>query len=163
MSEEPAGTGRAGGQAPPRQSAAGPFAEAHPGRDQSGSSQSRPARSLEENAGWGSVSTPAPDWAVAPSPAEPVAAAKVAVASASVRTPQAPDAPGAGARAVRESLGAARRAGTTASTTGEIPAAASTDDSAVSEDDEDIEVSSDVGRAVIEKVLGGRVIAETED
>jgi DNA polymerase-3 subunit gamma/tau len=33
----------------------------------------------------------------------------------------------------------------------------------VSEDDEDIEVSTDVGRSVIEKVLGGRFISETDD
>jgi DNA polymerase-3 subunit gamma/tau len=38
-----------------------------------------------------------------------------------------------------------------------------TDDSAVSDDDEDIEQSGDVGRAVIEKVLGGRVVQELED
>jgi DNA polymerase-3 subunit gamma/tau len=38
-----------------------------------------------------------------------------------------------------------------------------TDDSAVSDDDEDIEQSGDVGRAVIEKVLGGRVVRELED
>jgi DNA polymerase-3 subunit gamma/tau len=37
-----------------------------------------------------------------------------------------------------------------------------TDDSAVSADDEDIEQSGDVGRAVIEKVLGGRVVQELE-
>jgi DNA polymerase-3 subunit gamma/tau len=38
-----------------------------------------------------------------------------------------------------------------------------TDDSAVSEDDEDIELSSDVGRTVVEKILGGRVIAERDE
>ena len=38
-----------------------------------------------------------------------------------------------------------------------------TDDSAVSDDDEDIEQSGDVGRTVIEKVLGGRVVSETTD
>ena len=38
-----------------------------------------------------------------------------------------------------------------------------TDDSAVSADDEDIEQSGDVGRAVIEKVLGGRLLQESED
>jgi DNA polymerase-3 subunit gamma/tau len=43
------------------------------------------------------------------------------------------------------------------------PVAPVTDDSAVSDDDEDIEQSGDVGRAVIEKVLGGRVVSETTD
>ena len=43
------------------------------------------------------------------------------------------------------------------------PAAPVTDDSAVSDDDEDIEQSGDVGRTVIEKVLGGRVVSETTD
>ena len=38
-----------------------------------------------------------------------------------------------------------------------------TDDSAVSDDDEVIEQSGDVGRSVIEKVLGGRVVSETTD
>ena len=36
-------------------------------------------------------------------------------------------------------------------------------DAAVSEDDEDIELSGDVGRSVVEKVLGGQVISESED
>lgn len=66
---------------------------------------------------------------------------------------------------MRESLDAARRSTPSESVAG--PAAAPsrplTDDSAVSEDDEDIEVSTDVGRAVIEKVLGGRVISELEE
>jgi DNA polymerase-3 subunit gamma/tau len=43
------------------------------------------------------------------------------------------------------------------------PRRAVTDDSAVSEDDEDIEQSGDVGRAVIERVLGGRVLSESDD
>ena len=43
------------------------------------------------------------------------------------------------------------------------PTAPVTDDSAVSDDDEDIEQSGDVGRTVIEKVLGGRVVSETTD
>jgi DNA polymerase-3 subunit gamma/tau len=33
----------------------------------------------------------------------------------------------------------------------------------VSADDEDIEVSGDVGRTVIERVLGGRVIRELDE
>ncbi|MDN5790258.1 MAG: DNA polymerase III subunit gamma and tau [Micrococcales bacterium] len=38
-----------------------------------------------------------------------------------------------------------------------------TGDSAVSDDDEDIELSGDVGRGVIESILGGRVITELPD
>ena len=70
-------------------------------------------RSIEDNAGWGSVSTPAPEWAAQ-------------------------------------------------DTRGDVRRAPSTDDS-VSEDDEDVELSGDVGRSVIEKVLGGRVISESAD
>ena len=70
-------------------------------------------RSLEDNAGWGSVTAPAPEWA--------------AHDTRGVATPSP-----------------------------------STDDS-VSADDEDVELSGDVGRSVIEKVLGGRVISESAD
>jgi DNA polymerase-3 subunit gamma/tau len=127
---------------------------------QQGSNRSNVSRSLEDNAGWGSVSAPAPDWATAPGPA-PVTDTVSAGRSASVEpsaSPSVGSATGSGASAVRESLGAARREGPTGSAAG--PA---TDDSAVSDDDEDIEVSSDVGRAVIEKVLGGRVISELNE
>lgn len=169
-------------------------------------------RSLENNAGWGSVSAPAPDWATGPAGGtestpptpEPQAPAPQALApqapapQSSALPPSAPQAPapqepasspmpraaGAsassepagtdpaptqtavhGARGVRESLDAARRAGngTAAAEAGAAPARPTTDDSAVSEDDEDIELSNDVGRSVIEKVLGGRVIAETDE
>lgn len=114
-------------------------------------------RSLEDNAGWGSVTAPAPEWATAPS--APVAPA---AAGGGGQTPRGST---KGASAVRESLDAARRSAPTESRAAS-PAAPSrplTDDSAVSEDDEDIEVSTDVGRAVIEKVLGGRVISEFEE
>jgi DNA polymerase-3 subunit gamma/tau len=64
----------------------------------------------------------------------------------------------AGASAVRASLDAARRS--PQPVVAEATPRAFTDDSAVSRDDEVIEVSTDVGRAVIEKVLGGRVLQE---
>jgi DNA polymerase-3 subunit gamma/tau len=67
-----------------------------------------------------------------------------------------------GASAVRASLDAARRSPHVGAAT-EAPPRSLTDDSAVSRDDEVIEVSTDVGRAVIEKVLGGRVVQELDD
>ncbi|WP_353508067.1 DNA polymerase III subunit gamma and tau [Intrasporangium sp.] len=97
-------------------------------------------RSLEDNAGWGSATAAAPDWATSAAP---------------------PAAPGAGA--VRESLDAARRGASGRSGGGADDASSVTDDAGVSDDDEDIELSGDVGRSVIEKVLGGRVISESEE
>uniref|UniRef100_UPI002939A7BE DNA polymerase III subunit gamma and tau n=1 Tax=Intrasporangium sp. TaxID=1925024 RepID=UPI002939A7BE len=149
-------------------------------------------RSLEDNAGWGSVSAPAPDWATSPEPEESsgppvnrraadvpdapggqsrqVAGAgepgsapdpsSAAATPAGTRSPSTSETSPRGAGVVRESLGAARRGVVTAASG---PTAPTTDDTAVSDDDEDIELSGDVGRSVIEKVLGGRVIAETED
>jgi DNA polymerase-3 subunit gamma/tau len=69
-----------------------------------------------------------------------------------------------GASAVRQSIAEAR-AGSVGSIHAGPDAARRpvTDDSAVSDDDEDIEQSGDVGRAVIEKVLGGRVVLESDD
>lgn len=160
-------------------------------------------RSLETNAGWGSVNTPAPDWASAASSPPPDFAAPASAAPAAPTPPVSPArssgaaaapsntastapsggaattsataAPTAqasrGANAVREAMGAARR-GAGAAASGESqaggsaqagPAGLTMDDSAVSDDDEDIEVSTDVGRGVIESVLGGKVIAETDD
>ncbi|HHU10983.1 MAG TPA: hypothetical protein GXZ60_13370 [Intrasporangiaceae bacterium] len=37
------------------------------------------------------------------------------------------------------------------------------DPDAISDDDEDIEASGEVGRAVVERLLGGTVISEDED
>ncbi len=102
-------------------------------------------RSLEDNAGWASVTSPAPEWAAAPDPPS---------ASTATASP--------GANAVRESLGAARR-GAAQDARSDATPAPSTDDSVVSQDDEDVELSGDVGRSVIEKVLGGRVISESAD
>jgi DNA polymerase-3 subunit gamma/tau len=68
-----------------------------------------------------------------------------------------------GASAVRESLDAARRTAPTAARDEPVTAGPYTDDAAVSADDDDVEVSTDVGRSVIEKVLGGRVISESND
>jgi DNA polymerase III subunit gamma/tau len=123
-------------------------------------------RSLQDNAGWGSPSGPAPDWATAPV-GSPVAAAALDTAVPGSSRAR-------GASAVRESFAAARSAtarraaGAGAGPTGSQPpeaarAVAATDDSAVSDDDEDIEQSGDVGRTVVEKVLGGRVLSETTD
>jgi len=112
-------------------------------------------RSLEDNAGWGSVTTPAPDWATAPP----------ALAQPASTDGEAPRGALRGASVVRESLDAARRSAPAESRAASTaaPTRSVTDDSAVSDDDEDIEVSTDVGRAVIEKVLGGRVISELEE
>ena len=63
---------------------------------------------------------------------------------------------------MRESLDAAREGRLPTLRSG-LLTAPFTDDAAVSEDDEDVELSGDVGRSVVEKVLGGRVISESED
>jgi DNA polymerase-3 subunit gamma/tau len=65
---------------------------------------------------------------------------------------------------VRQSFAQARsRSSAARPSDDEQPRQPVTDDSAVSDDDEDIEQSGDVGRAVIEKVLGGRVLQELDD
>jgi DNA polymerase-3 subunit gamma/tau len=65
---------------------------------------------------------------------------------------------------VRESFAQARsRSASSRSSDDDEPRQPVTHDSAVSDDDEDIEQSNDIGRAVIEKVLGGRVVQELED
>jgi DNA polymerase-3 subunit gamma/tau len=157
------------------------------------------ARSLQDNAGWGSPAGPAPDWATATT--APAAPAGSATPSGSASVPGAGGGPSGqptaggpgsmtaasggsaepgsaadarharGASAVRESFAAARSASARRDVAGGAghgpdaagPAAPVTDDSAVSDDDEDIEQSGDVGRTVIEKVLGGRVVSETTD
>jgi DNA polymerase-3 subunit gamma/tau len=71
-----------------------------------------------------------------------------------------------GASAARAAFAEARSASARRATNGadDEPAPAPlTDDSAVSDDDEDIVVSGDIGRSVIEKVLGGRVVQEIEE
>jgi DNA polymerase III subunit gamma/tau len=139
-------------------------------------------RSLEDNAGWGSATGPAPDWATGPDSGTGSASAAAPPAS----DPQGASATGSplgsgsgrgddsappptasalrGASAVRQSFAQARSR-SSASRTGDEdqPPPPVTDDSAVSDDDEDIEQSGDVGRAVIEKVLGGRVVQELDD
>ena len=148
------------------------------------------SRSLQDNAGWGSPAGPAPDWATAtaaptgvlsaPAPAT-VGEASGAALPAAVPSTTATGSGGAssgadarharGASAVRESFAAARSAsarregagGTSHGHDATAPATPVTDDSAVSDDDEVIDQSGDVGRAVIEKVLGGRVVSETTD
>ncbi|GAA2496861.1 DNA polymerase III subunit gamma and tau [Terrabacter carboxydivorans] len=126
-------------------------------------------RSLQDNAGWGSATGPAPDWATGPSTAAPAAASGGATAAAAPGAgsapPEAPtDSAVRGASAVRQSFAQARsRAGDARSADDDQPRQPVTDDSAVSDDDEDIEQSGDVGRSVIEKVLGGRVVQELEN
>jgi DNA polymerase-3 subunit gamma/tau len=142
-----------------------------------GLSPAASGRPLEDNAGWGSVSAPAPDWATAgpePSVQRPTAGGTDTMVRAtgtgrpaSASGEQASDAPAPtstavrGASAVRASFAQARSAPLRAE---DGPARAPlTDDSAVSDDDEDIEQSGDVGRTVIEKILGGRVVSERDD
>ncbi|GAB3056913.1 DNA polymerase III subunit gamma and tau [Intrasporangium mesophilum] len=140
------------------------------------------SRSHYDNAGWGSVSGPAPDWATGPAPDAEAPVGSASTVSPAGETASAATGPGAasrqsptratgsptaaakrGAKAVRESIAQART-GAAAGPSGAEPRAAElTDDSAVSADDEDIEVSGDVGRAVVERVLGGRVIQELDD
>ena len=135
-------------------------------------------RSLEDNAGWGSATGPAPDWATAPAGESPapgasgaaaqtagpaVGATGSAAAGASAGGDVPTDTAVRGASAVRQSFAQARsRAGGSRPTDDDQPRQPVTDDSAVSDDDEDIEQSGDVGRSVIEKVLGGRVVQELE-
>ena len=129
-------------------------------------------RSLEDNAGWGSATGPAPDWATGPA-GESTASGPAGTAAAAAPTSAVASAPAGGdvpthsavrgASAVRQSFAQARsRAGGSRPTDDDQPRQPVTDDSAVSADDEDIEQSGDVGRAVIEKVLGGRVVQELE-
>ncbi|WP_330476009.1 DNA polymerase III subunit gamma and tau [Terrabacter sp. C0L_2] len=130
-------------------------------------------RSLQDNAGWGSATGPAPDWATGPTSGAPAAAPAVAQSpvqsgAASSAAPTGGDVPTdsavRGASAVRQSFAQARsRAGGARPSDDDQPRQPVTDDSAVSADDEDIEQSGDVGRSVIEKVLGGRVVQELEN
>lgn len=138
-------------------------------------------RSLEDNGGWGSPAGPAPDWATGPGGAAPAFAGAPSaghIPSASGTATSAGSGSGGGdggapaptasalrgASAVRESFAQARsRSSATRTGDEDQPRPPLTDDSAVSHDDEDIEQSGDVGRAVIEKVLGGRVVQELDD
>ena len=125
-------------------------------------------RSLQDNAGWGSATGPAPDWATGPSAAAPAAASGGAPAgaapTAASSTTEAPtDSAVRGASAVRQSFAQARSRAGGPRSADDQPRQPVTDDSAVSDDDEDIEQSGDVGRSVIEKVLGGRVVQELEN
>jgi DNA polymerase-3 subunit gamma/tau len=142
--------------------------------------------SLQHNGGWGSSTDTAPDWASAAprtaapewataapavtgtSPTSTVTAARpagaVTTSEASTGGPSADEPPAVavrGASAVRQSFAQARSGSVQRDPGG--PRRGTTDDSAVSEDDEDIEQSGDVGRAVIEKVLGGRVVLESDE
>ncbi|MBC9822579.1 DNA polymerase III subunit gamma and tau [Terrabacter sp. MAHUQ-38] len=138
-------------------------------------------RSLESNAGWGSATGPAPDWATGPDPGGSGSAAASPASHPQGASGAGPSAGGGsgggesgapaptasalrGASAVRESFAQARsRSSASRTSDEEQPRPPLTDDSAVSDDDEDIEQSGDVGRTVIEKVLGGRVVQELDD
>lgn len=130
-------------------------------------------RSHEENPGWGAVTGPAPDWATGPSVPEPAADTQpgpgppgpsLSDAATGSVDGAATDSALRGASAVRQSFAQARsRSGSSRSSDDDQPRQPVTDDSAVSDDDEDIEQSGDIGRAVIEKVLGGRVVQELDD
>ncbi len=133
-------------------------------------------RSLQDNAGWGSTTGPAPDWATGPASASPpTVSPSTASPSAASPPPGAASAGGAsggeaptdsavrGASAVRQSFAQARSRAGARSTDDDQSRQPVTDDSAVSDDDEDIEQSGDVGRSVIEKVLGGRVVQELDN
>ncbi|MBB2986398.1 DNA polymerase III subunit gamma and tau [Terracoccus luteus] len=172
-----------------------------------GSRAEQPTRSLQTNAGWGSTSGPAPDWATAPpagpsgpsaSPsrsappsapstsggaamsAPPAAPTRAPVGSGDGAEDQPTDGAGrpsptvkaattrSGVSAVRESFAQARKAGAGAgpsapASEAAAPPEARGDDSAVSDDDEDIEVSGDVGRSVVERVFGGRVLSDSAE
>ncbi|MDN5796523.1 MAG: DNA polymerase III subunit gamma and tau [Intrasporangium sp.] len=133
------------------------------------------SRSLDDNASWGSVTAPPPDWAAEPLAAEPLAAEPTTDVSTGPRpngSPGTPEGPGP----VKSSRTAAAREPAPGPTgSGAFPvttdgsassadgSASSADDSAASADDEDIEISTDVGRAVIEKVLGGTVLQELDE
>ncbi|MEW1954337.1 DNA polymerase III subunit gamma and tau [Terrabacter sp. NPDC080008] len=129
------------------------------------------SRSMESNAGWGAPTGPAPDWATAPAPAAGSSAGPAPTAGAPAGddtgqgTGERPTSSAVrGASAVRQSFAEARsRAAGSRSGEDEQPREPLTDDSAVSHDDEVIEQSNDVGRAVIEKVLGGRVVQELNE
>jgi DNA polymerase-3 subunit gamma/tau len=151
--QQPNNAGHERGSRPPTGQPASELADA-------GLSPTTGGRSLQDNAGWGSASAPAPDWATAgPSPS---AATQPTAPSTAPKPSQAKTRnTTSGAGAVRASLDAARRSPNPVHA--EATSRPSTDDSAVSRDDEVIEVSTDVGRAVIEKVLGGRVLQEFDD
>lgn len=114
-----------------------------------------------------------PDWSSAPPPAssapswasdevDPIESAPVRTASSA---PSAPD---------RERLAAVvpirreDRGPAASATTGGIGGPPAVDEiiddpDAISDDDEDIEASGEVGLAVVERLLGGTVISEDED
>ncbi|MCU1538170.1 MAG: polymerase subunit gamma and tau [Humibacillus sp.] len=135
-------------------------------------------RSVQDNPGWGASTAVAPDWAtgadtVTPTPPPPIGPAPAGEPSTAPTAAASPDHHARGASAVRQSFNAARSASSQRDSSGpgartsrgddRAPGAPTTDDSAVSDDDEDIEQSTDVGRPVVERVLGGRLVSETTD
>ncbi|MBW8730036.1 MAG: DNA polymerase III subunit gamma and tau [Terrabacter sp.] len=175
----PSGAGGLGGSSPSGASASSPAGARGTTALADAGLSPVSGRSLEDNAGWGSATGPAPDWATAPAGESPAsgasgAAAQTAGPAVGATVPAAAGASAGGdvptdsavrgASAVRQSFAQARsRAGGSRPTDDDQPRQPVTDDSAVSDDDEDIEQSGDVGRSVIEKVLGGRVVQELEN
>ncbi len=150
----------------------------------------RAAPPAEADGGWGSTGAPAPDWATASasgttatSSTSASPAARSAPEPGAVPEPAADPAPGIGVNAreraasVRHELARAKReSAESGSTRGARGArrqsagvaepersASVVDDAGVSADDEDILESGSVGREVIEKVLGGRLLGEFDD
>ncbi|GAA4711776.1 DNA polymerase III subunit gamma and tau [Pedococcus ginsenosidimutans] len=143
------GSAAAGGGSAPGGGAPGPAAGASPSGDAGGRAAAAYAASgavaptpESGDGGWASAaSAPSsgPSWATEPAPGSPAIAV-------------APAQPG--------SLLARAKAEVAAEEPERTPETYVADDSAASDDDEDIEAVGDVGRPVIERILGGRVIDE---
>ncbi|GAB2765956.1 DNA polymerase III subunit gamma and tau [Terrabacter koreensis] len=161
--EENAGWGATTGPAPDwatGPSTPEPATDTQPGPGAPGPSSSGGPGPASSASGAGAVRPPA---SRASGSAAPPAPAPAGAASGSVDGAPT-DSALRGASAVRESFAQARsRSASSRSSDDDEPRQPVTDDSAVSDDDEDIEQSNDIGRAVIEKVLGGRVVQELED
>jgi len=110
--------------------------------------------------GWASAAAApdrGPSWA-APEPDEPRGGVPVSASGSAPTSADAPPDP-----AVAPDPGTSRLAQARAAVAAERPVEVDrrvADDSVVSDDDEDIEELGDVGRPVIERILGGRVIDE---
>jgi len=149
------------------------------------------ARAPEGDDAWGSTAAPAPDWAAASDGAAPSSTPAIRATRPSAAPASAPSTPSsvsgpaaasgsgvdASARAasIRQELARGRRqsAESGPSRRGRVvrdadasdPAgsAPAVDDAGVSADDEDMVQSGSVGRSVIEKVLGGRLLGEFDE
>ncbi|HEV7171696.1 DNA polymerase III subunit gamma and tau [Pedococcus sp.] len=146
--EEPSADEQASGPAPSNR----PAAQA----DRSAHSAPPSFRAPESGAdGWASAaSSPdsGPSWAAAPGAEEAVAPSARPAATTSASTTSATTISGSPLQRARAEVAAEAPAGSA-----ELHVA---DDSVASADDEDIEALGEVGRPVIERLLGGRVIDE---